>query len=117
MNLKQQKTKNCQLVYIGLCIVFLCGMFTILQPDMVYAIGSSKVVTGSKKLFNDITKVVQIMGPIVAGAMAGWYGMKLSSADDDEVKPIKKKIKICIVGAIITLVGGTFLNVILSYYK
>lgn len=91
----------------------------ILNPELIYAGGlsSSKAVTGTKNLLQDATKVVTILAPIVAGVMAGWNGLKLSSADDDEVKPIKKKIKICVIGGVVALIGGTMIQVILNYYK
>lgn len=105
-------------VIVSLVIVSV-AIICILQTDFVYAGGlsSSKAVTGTKKLANDAIKVVQVLGPIVAGLMAGWNGLKLSGADDDEVKPIKKRIRICFIGGVLALIGATIINVILSYYQ
>ena len=114
----EMKKINKNRLIVSLTIVFVTTI-CILQPDLVYAGGlsSSKAVTGTKQLANDAIKVVQVLAPIVAGLMAGWNGLKLSSADDDEVRPIKKRIKICIIGGVLALIGATIISVILSYYQ
>lgn len=113
-----EKKINKNKVIVSLVIVFVATI-CILQPDLVFAgnLSSSKMVTGTTQLFKDGTSVVKVLAPTIAGLMAGWNGIKLSSAEDDEVKPIKKRIKICIIGGIVGLLGATIIQVILGYYK
>lgn len=91
----------------------------ILYPDIVFAKGTIKdsiLVTGTKKLIDDITSAIQIVGPVVATAYATYNGFKLSGAEDNEVPILKKKIKISIMGGTIALVGATLFKIVLSYY-
>lgn len=96
---------------------------TMAKPELVLAadeaskLESSKLVTGIKSLFTDAGKVVALLSPLVAGAVAAYNGLKLSSADDDEVRPIKKRMKVCVIGGIVGLIGGSMISVILGYFN
>lgn len=116
-NIIKHRVIKRKIVFMSLMAVFLLTM--IFYPEVIYAGGleSSKLVKGTKSLITDATKVVTVLAPVLAGVMFGWNGLKLSSADDDEVRQIKKRMKTCVVGGVIGLIGGALITVLLGYYK
>lgn len=122
--MKQKKCKFTTKIDIKRDILMMTVLIVIvgigvLYPDIVFAKGTIKdsvLVTGTKKLIDDIVGAIQIVGPVSTGVYATYCGFKLTGAEDNEVPIIKKRIKISIMGGVISLVGATLFKIVLSYY-
>lgn len=88
---------------------------------MTYAGGleGSKLVTGTTNLINDAVRVVQVIGIVVCGCLAGYFAIMSAQAGDNESEKTswKKAIKWTAIAAVIIIVVPDTLNIIVGYYK
>lgn len=92
----------------------------LLNAKITYAgsLESSKLVTGTKKLFEDASKVIMLLAPVLGGVMAGWQLLMMQSAEDEQdIRTRKKKIKIVITATIGVFLISTMLNLLIGYFK
>lgn len=76
----------------------------------------SKMVTGTTKLLKDAMTVLQVMAPSVGAVMLIWNGIKLINADEQEAKPVKKRMVVILVAVLITILAATIIKTITTYY-
>lgn len=100
---------------------YLFSLFTGLQ---VYAEGeggglaSSKFVTGTTKLINDISTALLILLPSVGGAMIIFFAVRMATTSEDHEKSkYKKNILTTLVCVVIGLVATGIVSAISFYYK
>lgn len=91
----------------------------VLQGSAVFAddIGNTKLVTGTQKLIEDLTKSAMIIAPILGVLLIIYFLIRKSAADEIDQKKWKSAISIVVVCVIGVVVVSAVLNSILSYYK
>lgn len=79
-------------------------------------IASSKLVTGTIKLCNDISSALLLIAPFFGGCLLAYFFVRKNGADDTDQKQWDKRIKLtffCVVGA---FVASGVLNTVTGYY-
>lgn len=97
----------------GMLAVFLLVMFR----STAYAVENTKVVTGTKRLLDDLSKVLIIVGIPVGIVCIGYFGLRMSAADEQDKKGWKNRILVAIIGTIIVVSSGAILKALVSYYQ
>jgi ABC-type molybdate transport system permease subunit len=86
-------------------------------PASAAGINSSKIVTGTEKLINDVTTWLMVLAPVVAGLLIIYFCIRRSAADEVDQKKWNNRIVVAIVSCIGAVLGTATLNLILGYYS
>lgn len=103
-------------------IILMCTLvlgLLLFDNQFAFASGleSSIAVTGTKKLLDDLTKVLMGLSAAVSILTLIIQRIRMQIAENEEVGPIKKwERRIVISGISVFLISGLF-NLILAYYK
>lgn len=100
-------------------IMLVCSlMLMYAMPAVASAtIETSIIVTGTKKLVADVGKALMVLAPVVGGCMEAFEFFKSTHAEDEEMRAIKKKQKVILIGVIGVFVAGAVMTIVASYYK
>ena len=83
-----------------------------------YAIKNSTLVTGTKKLFDDLMSAVLILAPVIGLAVFGFSKMKQMTAEDEnDEKPFKNKSKSILITVVLIECAAGLIKAVLSYYQ
>jgi len=89
-------------------------MLTLAAP--AYA-GDPKIITGTKLLFEAVTKWLLLIIPVAAGAVLGYQALQKSLSDDHAVVAEKNKMmKNVIIGAAIAETAAGLVTTLLAFY-
>lgn len=116
INLKN-KVKESQLrLKRDLAYAIILG-YTILACDMkTYAFQNSIYVTGTKKLFGDALKAIQLVAVGVIIFLLAWWELKKRVGEDNEEGVYNKKQKASVVALILIETIGTIIGIVGGYY-
>lgn len=81
------------------------------------SLSNSVLVSGTKKLIDDVTSALMILIPLIASVLAAMNGLKISGAQDDERPALMKKVRISIIAAICGIAAPGIIKIILGYYS
>lgn len=100
-------------------ITAMLTMMVIFYANLAYAQGiqDTKLVTGTKKLFEDATVALMILSPIAGVVLIIYFLIRKSGADEVDQKKWNTRINIviiCVIGVVLT---STLINVLMSYYQ
>jgi ABC-type molybdate transport system permease subunit len=118
MKIKRGKCKLKELLRtasVGFTTLAVSIMFS--MPASAAGINSSKIVTGTEKLINDVTTWLMVLAPVVAGLLIIYFCIRRSAADEIDQKKWNNRIIVAIVSCIGAVLGSATLNLILSYYN
>ncbi len=79
-------------------------------------IEDSQIATGLNNLFSDLSTWLIILSPIVAGAMAIYFIIRRSMADEQDGKLWEKRIKTAIVCGVAGALVGGLIKLLASYF-
>lgn len=79
-------------------------------------ISESQIATGLNNLFSDLSTWLIILSPIVAGAMAIYFIIRRSMADEQDGKLWEKRIKTAIVCGVAGALVGGLIKLLASYF-
>lgn len=89
----------------------------VLFSSPVYA-AEPKLVSGTVKLFQSITKWLLVIIPVGAGAVLGWHALQKSLTDDQAVIAEKnKQMKNTVISAAVAETASGLITIILNFYK
>ncbi len=96
----------------------LMAAMVMLSVQTAYAGGitDSNLAVGTQRLFEDISKVLMILGPITAAAFAGYFVIRRGMADEQDAKVWQKRITASVICGVAVLLVGGLINLISSYY-
>lgn len=80
------------------------------------SIQDSVLIKGTKKLFKGVTTALLVIIPIAVVVACLWHLFQLQSAEENDMPPIKKKIKQKIIAGIFAEVFDATFTLILGYY-
>lgn len=102
-------------------MVVMMNMITcfLMAQNYVYAggIGSSKLFTGTKSMFNDMKTPLIGLSSVIGIVMIIYNLIRMKMADDMDTKMYKKRIGIIIACMVLVVSIAALVPVILSYYK
>ena len=105
----------------GKITVIVVNMMTcfLMAQNYVYAgsIGSSKLFTGTKSMFNDMKTPLIGLSSVIGIVMIIYNLICMKMADDMDTKMYKKKIGTIIVCLVLVVSVVALVPAILSYYK
>lgn len=78
---------------------------------------TSKVVTGTQKLLDDITNVLLILAPVVAAACIIYFAIRHSGADEMDQKKWKQRMIVAAVSAVVAVLASALVKLLISYYQ
>lgn len=107
---------NCKKNMIKSVISFL-SIVVVLSRNVYANISSSKLVTGTTKLFNDISSTLLIFVPIICGICGIAFGIGLAMADEQDKKTWKNRLKWLFIGFIIAMTITGIITAIGTYYR
>lgn len=107
---KESITKKAILLFTTIQILYFSAINT-------WAIQSNKVVTGTKKLFEDAMGGLKIVGPTACALLAGYFFLRKGGADEQDQKMWQKRINTAIVAAVGIIVIASVIEAVLKYYK
>lgn len=76
----------------------------------------SKIITGTKKLLEDLARVLGIFVPIVCGILLIVFAIMKASADEQDGPRWKKRMIVVIACLVIGISAGGIITLISSYY-
>ena len=80
-------------------------------------IGSTKLVTGTVNLLNDISASLMVISPLAGAVLAAYFFVRKNAADETDQKQWDKRIKLticCVIGA--EVISG-IITAVTGYYK
>lgn len=80
-------------------------------------IQNDKVVTGTKKLIQDATKAIGIIGALVSVLFGIYFFIRKNMADEQDQKMWNKRITTTVICAVGIVVISGLLNTIVKYYQ
>lgn len=83
---------------------------------LAVGIGDSQIATGLNNLFSDLSTWLIILSPIVAGAMAIYFIIRRSMADEQDGKLWEKRIKTAVVCGVAGALVGGLIKLLASYF-
>lgn len=107
---KESITKKAILLFTTIQILYFSAINT-------WAIQSNKVVTGTKKLFEDALGGLKIVGPAACALLAGYFFLRKGGADEQDQKMWQKRINTAVVAAVGIVLITSIIEVILGYFK
>lgn len=113
--------KNKLMKFKGKITVIMLNVITcfLMAQNYVYAagIGSSKLFTGTKSMFNDMKTPLIGLSSVIGIVMIIYNLIRMKMADDMDTKMYKKRIGIIIACMVLVVSIAALVPVILSYYK
>ena len=113
--------KNKLMKLRGKITVIMMNMITcfLLALNHVYAggIGSSKLFTGTKSMFNDMMTPLIGLSSVIGIVMIIYNLIRMKMSDDVDTKIYKKRIGIILVCMVLVVSVVALVPTILSYYK
>ena len=113
--------KNKLMKLRGKITVIMMNMITcfLMAQNYVYAggIGSSKLFTGTKSMFNDTKTPLIGLSSVIGIVMIIYNLIRMKMADDVDTKMYKKRIFIILVCMVLVVSVVALVPTILSYYK
>ena len=90
-----------------------------MAQNQVYAggIGSSKLFTGTKSMFNDMNTPLIGLSSVIGIVMIIYNLIRMKMSDDVDTKMYKKRIGIILVCMVLVVSVVALVPTILSYYK
>lgn len=105
----------------GKITVIMMNMITcfLMAQNYVYAggIGSSKLFTGTKSMFNDMKAPLIGLSSVIGIVMIIYNLIRMKMSDDIDTKMYKKRIGIILVCMVLVVSVVALVPTILSYYK
>ncbi|SKC77750.1 Mbov_0395 family pilin-like conjugal transfer protein [Maledivibacter halophilus] len=101
-------------VLIALQVLFFNGTVAMAAPSN--DVQSSKLVTGTEALLNDVTTWLMIIAPVVGGLLIIYFFIRRSGADEQDQKRWNNRITTAIVSVIGAVLGSAIINLIVGYY-
>lgn len=80
-------------------------------------LASSKAVTGTKALLNDLSNVLLVVAPIAGTACVIYFAVRHGAADEMDQKKWKQRIIVAVVSIVIAVVASALIKVLVSYYQ
>lgn len=80
-------------------------------------IANDKVITGTKKLLQDSTTAIGVIGGLASVAFGIYFFIRKNMADEQDQKMWNKRIATTVICAIGIVVISGLLNTIIGYYK
>lgn len=80
-------------------------------------LASSKAVTGTKALLNDVSSVLLVVAPLVGTACIVYFAVRHGAAEEMDQKKWKQRIIVAAVSVIVAVVASALINVLIGYYK
>ncbi len=97
------------------------ALLTVMSSYINYCFGagieSTKLVTGTQNLINDLTNWLLIIAPTLTILLVGYYLLRKSASDEMDAKRWDSRIKIAIICCIGVVVISGLINVLMNYYK
>lgn len=110
--LTSPKTKN-----IARTTLLSLAMFCILSNCAFASISNSTLVTGTKKLAQDVLSALLVIIPLVSAAAGTYFAIRMAMADEQDKKTWANRLKVLGVGFILSLTIAGLLNLIATYYQ
>ena len=113
--------KNKLMKLRGKITVIMMNMITcfLMAQNHVYAggIGSSKLSTGTKSMFNDMKTPLIGLSSVIGIVMIIYNLIRMKMGDDVDTKMYKKRIGIILICMVLVVSVAALVPTILSYYK
>ena len=113
--------KNKLMKLRGKITVIMMNMITcfLMAQNHVYAggIGSSKLLTGTERMLNDMKKPLIGLSSAIGVVMIIYNLIRMKMGDDVDTKMYKKRIGIILICMVLVVSVVTLVSTILSYYK
>jgi heme/copper-type cytochrome/quinol oxidase subunit 2 len=95
------------------------SMVAFFYSSIVYAesVQNSKLVTGTKQLFQDATAALLILAPIFGVLLIIYFLIRKSAADEVDQKKWNTRITIVVICVVGCVLASALINVIISYYQ
>ena len=77
-------------------------------------LASSKAVTGTKALLDDLSNV---LAPIAGTACVIYFAVRHGAADEMDQKKWKQRIVVAVVSIVVAVVASALIKVLVSYYQ
>ena len=77
-------------------------------------LASSKAVTGTKALLDDLSNVLLVVAPIAGTA---YFAVRHGAADEMDQKKWKQRIVVAVVSIVVAVVASALIKVLVSYYQ
>ena len=88
----------------------------LLTPAHAAGLMDSKIVKGLINLINDLSSLMIVLSPVIAGAVFGWCMVRKNAAsatdEDSDAKMWQKRAFTAVVGG----VGSTIITLVTSYF-
>lgn len=92
-------------------------IFSILSNCAFASISNSTLVTGTKKLAQDVLSALLVIIPLVSAAAGTYFAIRMAMADEQDKKTWANRLKVLGVGFILSLTIAGLLNLIATYYQ
>ena len=79
-------------------------------------LASSKAVTGTKALLDDLSNVLLVVAPIAGTACVIYFAVRHGAADEMDQKKWKQRIVVAVVSIVVAVVASALIKVLVSYY-
>lgn len=80
-------------------------------------LASSKAVTGTKALLNDLSNVLLVVAPIVGTVCIIFFAIRHGAADEMDQKKWKQRIIVAAVSVVVAVLASALINVLVGYYQ
>ncbi|MDO0824063.1 hypothetical protein [Desulfosporosinus nitroreducens] len=98
--------------------VILMTVFLLCFPHAAFAedIASSKIFTGSMKLFEDLGKALMIAAPVAGVPILAYFWLRRGAADEMDQKSWNKRIAVALISVLGVELTGVIISVAMYYY-
>lgn len=90
----------------------LSGLFL----SKVETLKQEKAWTGFTQMFDDLAQILALAAPVIGGAVVVYCLLRKASADEQDQKMWRDKIKITIISTIGAVVAASLFKFVLSYF-
>jgi len=80
-------------------------------------LASSKAVTGTRALLDDLSNVLLVVAPIAGTACVIYFAVRHGAADEMDQKKWKQRIVVAVVSIVVAVVASALIKVLVSYYQ
>lgn len=113
--MKRRIKKIKEKLTVAILNVMLC--FYMAQNYVYAGIGSSKLFTGTKRMFNDMKTPLIGLSSVIGIVMIIYNLIRMKMADEMDTKMYKKRIRVILVCLVLVVSVAALIPMILSYYK
>ena len=78
---------------------------------------SSKAVTGTTALLNDLSNIMLVVAPIAGTVCIVYFAIRHGAADEMDQKKWKQRIIVAAVSIIVAVVASALINALIGYYQ